>query len=355
MTTVASAAFAAPAQVTTGGVDTHLDVHVVAALDAFGGVLGTSSFPTTAAGYRKLLVWLRSFGELGRVGVEGTGSYGAELSRHLTANGVTVIEVSRPNRQTRRRYGKTDVIDAIAAARAVMSGEASATPKTHDGSVEALRALKVLQRSANKARTQAMNQLRNLLVTAPDELRSQLRNLKTKALLETCRAFRVAANDDSLAGVTRFALRELAERVEDLDSRQAAIRTRMARLATAAAPKLIAVHGVGPDVATTLLLTAGDNPHRLKNESSFAALCGSNPIPASSGKTQRHRLNRGGDRQANAALWRIVIVRLSTDQRTKDYMAKRTSEGKSKTETMRCLKRYVAREVFAALPITASP
>ncbi len=353
MTTVASTACRTPAQVITGGVDTHLDNHVAAALDPLGGVLATASFPTTTAGYRKLLAWLRSYGDLGRVGIEGTGSYGAELARHLTGAGVTVIEVSRPNRQTRRRYGKTDVVDAIAAARAVMSGEATSTPKSHDGPVEALRALKVLQRSGTKSRTQAINQLKMLLVTAPDSLRAQLRDLKIKDLLETCTAFRVVATDDTLAGVTRFALRELAARIQHLDERHDRIRIRMARLTTAVAPKLTALHGVGPDVASTLLLTAGDNPHRLHKESSFAALCGSNPVPASSGKTQRHRLNRGGDRQANAALWRIVLVRLASDQRTKDYMAKRISEGKSKKEAMRCLKRYVAREVFAALPQTA--
>lgn len=341
---------AAPAQLVTGGVDTHLDVHVAAALDPLGGVLGTMAFPTTTTGYRHLLAWLRTFGELGRVGVEGTGSYGVALSRHLTSQGVQVIEVARPNRQVRRRYGKTDVVDAIAAARAVMSGEASATPKSHDGAVEALRALKVLLRSVSKSRRQAGNQLHNLIVTAPDELRAELRELRLSSLLSTCAGFRIAAEDDSLAGTTRFVLRDLAQRILELDGRHSAIRIRMGRLVATAAPQLLAVKGIGPDVASTLLLTAGDNPERLGNERAFAALCGVSPIPASSGKTQRHRLNRGGDRQANAALWRIVVVRLGTDQRTKDYLAKRTSEGKSKKETMRCLKRYIAREVFAALP-----
>ncbi|MBW8821957.1 MAG: IS110 family transposase [Streptomyces sp.] len=345
MTTIA-----APAPLVTGGVDTHLDVHVAAALDSLGGVLGTASFPTTASGYRQLHRWLRTFGDVGKVGVEGTGSYGVELSRHLSSQGVQVIEVSRPNRQVRRRYGKTDVVDAIAAARAVQSGEASAIPKSHDGDVEALRALKVLQRSARKARTQALNQLRNLLVTAPDELRTKLRDLSTKELLETCVSFRVAADDDTLAGITRYALRDLAHRVIDLDQRQDAIRTRLHRIAVAVAPELLAIKGIGPDVAATLLLTAGDNPGRLRSERSFAALCGTNPVPASSGKTQRHRLNRGGDRQANAALWRVALVRLGSDQRSKDYMNKRISEGKSKKEAIRCLKRYIAREVFAALP-----
>jgi transposase len=334
----------------TGGVDTHLDTHVAAAVDHLGGVLGTESFPTTAAGYRRLLGWLRSFGQLHAVGVEGTGSYGSALARHLAENEVTVIEVSRPNRQVRRRHGKTDVIDAIAAARAVLSGEASATPKGHNGPVEALRLLKIVQRSATKSRTQAVNQLRNIVATAPDELRSKLRGLKTPELIATCAAFRVRAEDDSLASVTRLALRELAQRIQLLDDQLTRTKVRLLRISTAVAPELVARKGVGPDTASAILVSAGDNPHRLRDERSFAALAGSNPIPASSGKTIRHRLNRGGDRQLNAALWRIAIVRLATDPDTRAYLARRTGEGKTKSEAIRCIKRYIAREVFTALP-----
>lgn len=335
----------------TGGVDTHSDVHVAAAVDHLGGVLGTEQFKTTPAGYRKLLAWLQSFGPLHKVGVEGTGSYGAALARHLAEHDVSVVEVARPNRQVRRRHGKSDIVDAIAAARAVLSGEATATPKTHDGPVEALRALKVVQRSANKARTQALNQLRALVATAPAELRERLRHLSTEELLRTCAGFRVAADDDSLHGVLRLAMRELAQRVRHLDAQLLTATTRLHRISKRIAPGLVAMFGVGPDVASTLLVTAGDNPHRLAREQSFAALCGVSPIPATSGKTQhRHRLNRGGDRQANAALWRIALVRLSHDPTTRAYMAKRISEGKSKTEALRCLKRYIARQVFNALP-----
>ena len=201
----------------TGGVDTHLDIHVASALDHLGGVLGTASFPTTSAGYRDLLGWLRQHGPIDRVGVEGTGSYGAGLAQHLQANDVTVVEVSRPSRQVRRRHGKSDVIDAIAAARAVLAGEATTVPKSHDGAVEALRTLKLLQRSARKARVVALNQLHNLVVTAPDELRSRLRDLDRKNLLATCMAFRIRAEDDSLAAIIRFSLRELAHRVTHLD------------------------------------------------------------------------------------------------------------------------------------------
>jgi transposase len=304
----------------TGGVDTHLDIHVAAAVDHLGGLLGTASFPTTASGYRALLSWLRSFGPVSAVGVEGTGSYGSALAGVLANAGLEVIEVSRPNRQVRRQHGKTDVIDAIAAARAVLSGQATATAKAHDGPVEALRLLKIVQRSATKSRTQAANQLRTIVATAPDDLRSKLRALKTPELVETCAAFRIRADDDGLAAVTRLAMRELSQRIQLLDEQ----------------------------------LSAGDNPHRLRNERAFASLAGANPIPASSGKTTRHRLNRGGDRQLNSALWRIAVVRLATDDGTRAYLERRVSEGKTKIEAVRCIKRYLAREIFAALPQTAA-
>jgi transposase len=343
MSTIAS-----PQRLVTGGVDTHVDVHVAAACDHLGGLLATASFPTTASGYRKLLSWLRSFGTRERVGVEGTGSYGAGLARYLRAQDVAVIEVSRPNRQARRTAGKTDVIDAIAAARAVISGQAAATPKTHDGAVEALRTLRIVHNSARKARTQAINQLRALLVTAPDELRASLRRLPRRQLLATCAAFRPGDADD-LTSITKLALRELAVRVGDLDAQIARLRVRRDRIVKATAPAMLAPHGAGPDTVTAVLLAAGDNPDRLNNDRSFAALLGVSPIQASSGKTHRHRLNRG-DRQGNSALWRIVICRMNSDPRTQAYVERRTKEGLSKPEIIRCLKRYVARELFNALP-----
>src|SRR3954453_5885142 len=248
--------------VVTGGGNPPRDLHVAAALDQLGRLLGTHTFPTTAAGYRQLLAWLRGHGRVERVGVEGTGSYGAALARPLTAAGVEVIEVARPNRQVRRRHGKTDVVDAIAAARAVQSGEATGTPKTHDGPVEALRTLKAVQRSGNKARTQALNQIHQLLVTAPEDLRARLRPLRRAELLSTCAAFRIAADDDSLQAMTRLALRELAQRVLHLDEQLALVTKRLPRIPADVAKKLVATTGIGPAVASTLLVTAGDNPHR---------------------------------------------------------------------------------------------
>jgi transposase len=338
----------------TGGVDTHRDIHVAAAVDPVGGVLGTASFPTTPAGHRALARWLTSFGPVDRVGVEGTGSYGSSLARHLTQAGHQVLEVSRPNRQVRRRHGKTDIVDAIAAARAVLSGEANATPKTHDGPVEALRTLKMVQRSATKARTQAVNQLRALVLTAPDDLRARLRDLPRRQLIATCAGFRIAGDDDGLNAITRLALRELAQRIQVLESQLHRVVARLRRITTVTAPDLLARKGVGPDTAATLLVTAGDNPDRLHHERSFASLCGSSPVPVNSGQTQhRYRLNRGGDRNANAALWRIAIVRMATDPDTRNYIASRLADGKTKSEAIRCLKRYIAREIFNALPRAA--
>jgi len=332
-----------------GGVDTHADVHVAAACDSLGGLLGTEEFPTTPAGYQALLAFLSSFGPVRIVGVEGTGSYGAGLARHLAEHGVDVIEVDRPNRQVRRRHGKSDVIDAVAAARAVVSNQATVIPKAHNGKVEALRALQVVHRSAIKARTQALNQLHALIVTAPEPLRTQLRGLSRTDRLAVCTGYRPAERDD-LVAITKLALRELATRILDLSAQIRRLEQRRARLVKATAPALMSIYGVGPDTAAALLTAAGDNPDRLTSEASFAALVGASPIKASSGKTNRVRLNHGGDRLANSALWHIVLTRMANQPATQAYVARRTHEGLSTPEIMRCLKRYVAREVFKALP-----
>ncbi len=333
----------------TAGVDTHLDVHVAAALDHIGGLLGVESFPATAAGYRQLTGWLASFGTVVLVGVEGTGSYGAGLTRHLLETGIEVVEVDRPNRQERRRTGKSDPLDAIEAARAALGGKAKGKAKTRDGNVEAMRVLRVAKISARKDRTRALNQLRSLVSTAPEELRAQLRGLTIFRLLERVTAFRPAGRLDVL-NATKTAMRTLGRRVVELDREMAELDAMIADLVEDTAPVLLARSGVGPDTASALLVAAGDNPDRLRNERSFARLCGVAPLDASSGKQQRHRLNRGGDRQANAALWHIVMSRLAADPATKDYVERRTKEGLSKVEAMRCLKRYVAREVFYLLP-----
>jgi transposase len=336
------------AQRITGGVDTHLDIHVAAALDELGTMLGTSSFPATARGYRQLLRWLCSFGDVVLVGVEGTGSYGAGLTRHLHAEAVAVVEVDRPNRQRRRRRGKSDVTDAIAAARAAQSGDATGEAKTRDGNVESMRVLRLVKLSARRSKTMAVNQMRSIVATGPEELRDQLRDLSAKMLVRRAAALRPTGTGNLAA--TKTALRQLARRAQGFDAEIIEINAQLEPLVAATAPELLDCEGVGTDVASALLIAAGDNPERLRSERTFAHLCGVSPLDASSGKQERHRLNRSGDRQANSALWRIVMTRIVYDPRTKTYIERRMKEGLTKREAMRCLKRYVAREVYALLP-----
>ncbi len=329
----------------TGGVDTHAENHVAAVVDETGRILDTASFPAVAAGYRRLLAWMRTYGKVMKVGVEGTGSYGAGLARYLAGEQVIVVEVNRPNRQARRRRGKSDTTDAEAAARSALNGEASGTPKSEDGPVECLRALHVVRRSALKARTQASNQLRDLVVTAPEELRSRLRGLDCDKRVKLCARLRPAEPCDPLEA-TKLAMRSLARRHEKLSEEIAELDAVIGPLCAAVNPALLSARGVGPEVASVLLVAAGDNPERMASEASFAALCGVSPVEASSGKVSRHRLNRGGNREANSALWRIAMVRLGSDPRTQDYVARRRAEGKSDREILRCLKRHIAREIY---------
>jgi transposase len=334
----------------TGGVDTHLDVHVAAAVDANGGVLGVESFATTPAGYHELCSWLAVFGTLTRVGVEGTGAYGAGLARHLRGEGVVVIEVDRPNRQERRRNGKSDELDAIEAARAALSGRASGIAKSADGDVEAIRALLVARRSGRNARITYLNQIRHLGFTAPDELRERLRDVPVDQLAATAAALRPTPGTDTVVYATKLALATLGRRVLALDADGRRLNSVLDTLVRRRAPSLLEVYGVGTHTAPILLVAAGDNPHRLKNEAAFAHLCGVAPLPASSGKTQqRFRLNPGGNRQANHALWRIVFTRMAGDERTRKYVARRLAEGRTTRQIMRALKRYVARELYPHL------
>jgi transposase len=336
----------------TGGVDTHLDLNVAAALDAIGGLLAVAEFPATSVGHRRLLGWLAGFGPVTRVGVEGTGSYGAGLARYLRAAGVEVAEVDRPNRQARRRAGKSDPLDAIEAARAALSGRACGAAKTRDGNVEAIRALVVAKRSARSTKITTLNQIRHLSFTAPEELRRRLKDVSRRQLAARAAALRPSQRDgaDPVMTATKTALRILGRRVLALNEEKARIDALLTTLVTQTAPDLLTLHGVGIDTAAALLVTAGDNPGRLRSEAAWAHLCGTAPIPASSGKVTRWRLNRGGDRQANRALWGVVITRLRNDPRTQAYMARRLAEGRSKPEVIRILKRYVAREVYHRLP-----
>ncbi|MFD7781447.1 IS110 family transposase [Streptomyces sp. NPDC059753] len=330
------------------GVDTHKDVHVAAVVTVLGVLLAHQQFPTTAVGYRQLLSWARSFGAMRRAGVECTGSYGAALARFLSRENVQVVEVNQPDRALRRKRGKTDAVDAEAAARAVLSGRADVTPKTGEGPAADMRVLRLAKESAVKARTQAKNQLKAVLLGVDPELREALSNLSNTALIARC------ADLPDTGDAAVFTLRLLARRIQQLTAEVKELARRVTKAVHRCHPRLLDVIGVGPDSAAALLIAAGDNPERLASEASFAALCGVSPVEQSSGKTQRRRLNRGGNRQANAALYRIVVTRIRRDARTRLYLERRTKQGMSKREIIRCLKRYVAREIYHEIQPTSA-
>jgi len=333
-----------------GGVDTHKELHVAAVVDERDQLVKSRSFPTTRQGYRRMLAWMRSFGRLERVGLEAGGSYGAGLLRHLETAGVEVLEVTAPDKADRRRRGKNDDLDAEAAAHAAFARKRVVTPKSRDGMIEALRVLKACRKTAVAARRTALQMIHNTIVAAPAELRDALRKKTRMQLVRMLAATRPDLTDcRSILSAYRIALKSLARRYLELHDEIADLDDMIAAIVLQLAPELVAADGIGHGSAAQLLLTAGDNPERLRSEASFAALCGVSPIPASSGKVTRHRLNRGGDRAANSALHMIAIVRLRTDPRTKAYVARRIADGHSKLEAIRCLKRYIAREVFTLL------
>lgn len=334
--------------VVIGGVDTHKDLHVAAVVDTDDRVLGTASFPTTRAGYRALLAWMGGFGCLERVGVEGTGCYGAGLHRYLAGEGVEVWEVARPDRADRRRRGKSDVLDAQNAARAARAGLRVVTAKVRDGMVEALRMLRTTRTAAVAAHREALQVLDAQVIAAPAGLRDQVRGLTRMRLVSTLASWRPEPGAAvGLQGAARMALGSLARRIVHLDDELAELDEMIAPLVRELAPSLLEAPGFGIHTTAQLLVTMGDNPERITSEPRFAKLCGVAPLDASSGKTQdRHRLNRGGDRAANSALYIVALTRMHYDERTRKYVEKRTSEGKTKPEIIRCLKRYAAREAY---------
>jgi len=351
----------APASVTViGGVDTHKHTHYAAAIDDQGRLLGHREFPANDGGYQRLLTWMRSQGQVLTIGVESTGSFGATLTRALSKAGERIVEVNRPNRVARHMDGKSDRLDAEQIARAVLGQTSTATPKTKSGMVEVIRTLRVTRASAVKARTQAFNTLWGVMIGAPSPLRDELVMLTKRTLVNRCLRLRpetedflVLAGDPDrllLAGV-KTALRDLARRWKVLDEEIKTLNKQIEALVRVAAPALVELHGVGVEVAGQFLVTAGDNTDRIRNEAAFAKLCGVAPQPASSGRTNgRHRLSRGGDRAANSALYIITIVRMRHHQPTRNYVQRRTAEGLSKREIIRCLKRYIVREIYANLP-----
>jgi transposase len=330
------------------GVDTHEDQHTAVAINGIGQVQDTMEVPTTTAGFRQLVRWAQRLGWFERAGVEGCGAYGASLARHLNDAGITVIEVDRPNRQRRRRRGKSDPTDAEQAARAVLAGDATTVPKVSTGRVEAVRILHLTRRSAVKAQVQAGNQIKDLVLTAPEPIRAQLRDRTTKQRVKTCATWRPGPVTDPTSA-TRRAMRDLARRWLELAAEIKALEADLLRLLRELVPSVLAERGAGIDVAAKLVIAAGENPERLKSEASFAALCGSSPVDASSGKHAAHRLNRGGNRQANNALYTVAMHRSRTCEETKAYIERRRAEGKTDRAIRRCLKRALARRFHRLL------
>jgi transposase len=350
----------ADAETVIGGVDTHKHTPYAAVIDQHGRLLGHQQFPATDAGYRSLLAWMCTYGSLEAIGVESTGSFGATLTRALTAAGEHVIEVNRPNRIARRMDGKSDRLDAEQIARAVLGQTSTAIPKSKSGMVEVIRTLRVARSSAVKARTQTFNTLFGIMIGAPSPLRDELVALTKRTLINRCLGLRPETSDFAqlhahperlLMASIKTALRDLARRWKALDGEIKTLNKQIETVVRATAPDLVELFGVGVELAGQFLVTAGDNAHRIRNEKAFAKLCGVAPQPASSGRTTgRHRLSRSGDRQANSALYIVTIVRLRHHEPTRAYVERRTNEGLSKREIIRCLKRYIAREIYANLP-----
>ena len=329
------------------GADTHADTIHVAAITMTGAAISDREFPTTRSGYAAAIRFLTSSGQVQRIGVEGTASYGAGFTRALTAAGLEVVEVTRAVKSTRRLKGKSDPLDAYSAARTTLAGDGLATPK--DDTTAGLRALHIARRSAIKHRTAVINQIKAILISAPEEVREKYRGLTILRLVEAISRCRPDAQADPWAQSVLVAAKMLAQRVQFLQTQAEALQEQIDALVTDANPGLRAAYGVGADTAAQLLITAGTNPHRLHSEAAFAALCGAAPVPASSGKTNRHRLSRGGDRAANNALFRIALVRMSNHQPTKDYVQRQQALGHTRMEILRKLKRAIAREIFKLL------
>jgi transposase len=331
------------------GVDTHIDTHTLAILTATGGVVLTATFTADQRGYRKLIRKLQETGSVAVVGVEGTNSYGAGLARSLTSAGYTVKEVLRPTRQVRRMHGKSDDLDAVEAARTVLADRGVSEAKDSDTPAESLRCLLAARTQLVRSITAFGNCIRSLLTTAPEEVRAKYRDLPTPTLIRRLAACRPGQQIDCPRAAVLTAMKQQAQICEDARKKADRLERQMHSILSANYPQVLAIYGAGAVVAAQLVITAGGNPQRIRDEAAFASLCGVSPIPASSGRTNRHRLNRGGDRRANSALHRIALVRMRHDERTREYVTRREREGRSTREVMRCLKRAIAREAYRAL------
>ena len=337
------------APVVFAGIDTHADTHHLALIDAYGHPISDQAFPTTTDGYLDLEALLAEHPGLAGIGIEGTSSYGSAITHLLHAAGHRIVEVNRPDRDQRRRHGKSDPTDAINAAHAIRTGRATTPPKLNTGNVETLRLLMLTRNSANKSRTQAINEIRAIIRTGPAALADHLKGRTLHDLITTCTRYRPDQTPDPTQAATKAALQTLARRWTYLNTEANNAEQQLNTLLTAIAPELLALSCVGPISAAQFLITAGSNPDRLHSEAAFAHLIGVAPIPASSGKTRRHRLHRGGDRQANHAAWRVVFNRTQHHAPTQAYIKRRRTEQLTDRDIRRCLKRYLVREIFPIL------
>jgi transposase len=330
-----------------GGIDTHADTIHVAVIDPWGREVDDQEFATTPAGYHDALAFLAAHGQVAGIGIEGTSSYGTGITRAAIEAGLEVFEVSRPERSVRRQQGKSDPLDAYQAAHAVLAGRATSAVKTAE--VTALRALHNARRSAVKARAAAQVQIRQQLITSPVRIREKYRHLSAVRLIGALAGCRPTAHPDLEERLVLMALRSLARRHQQLSEEIARLDVELTSLIEHTAVHLLQVHGVGNTTAAQLLITVGGNPERLRSEASFAALCGTAPVPASSGKTTRHRLSRGGDRHANSALHTIALARMRNHPPTRAFVTRQRQRGRSTPEILRILKRALAREMYKQL------
>ena len=331
------------------GVDTHRDEHVLAVVTAPAGVVvAQRSVPATARGYAEALRFAAEHAPAARVwAVEGAGHYGAGLARYLSGHGETVLEAGRGPRNERRLQGKDDQLDAARAARTVLASETLALPRAGQRR-EALRLLLIARRGAVDVRREALVQLRSVIVTAPDQLRSELRGLPAGRLIQRCSRFRRSSSRTPDALALTLVLRTLARRVQAATVEAAELEAEILAHVRALVPQLLDEPGVGPIVAAQVIVT-WSHKGRVRSEAAFARLAGVAPIPASSGQTTRHRLSRGGDRQLNRALHTVILHRRHHDPATQAYIARRIAEGKTRRDAVRLLKRYLARHLYRLL------
>ena len=323
------------------GVDTHSDTHTLALIDEYGRPLATQTFTADPTGYERLAAMIGDPDACLGIGVEGTNSYGAALTRRLVEAGYNVYEVLRPKRAVRRRDGKSDPVDALAA------GDGTSVPKSADGWVEALRALNAERAQLVTAMTALSNSATGLLTTAPEHIRERYRGLRTPIRMRRLAVCRPSGN--MVEQGMLVALKAAGKAWKALKEQADLLERSMRLILEEHARPLLDIYCASTVTAATLAIVAGDNPERIRSEAAFAKLCGACPIPASSGKTNRHRLNKGGNRQGNSALHHIAIVRMRYHQPTRDYVDRKTGEGKGKMEIIRCLKRFIAREAYRAL------